>query len=337
MSKRNKFIMGTAFTLAVAAVWIAGFRLGSTLPPPASEHKLDLPADEPDRRKGELEPASPPKRFAVQGDSMSPTLKDGQQVTLSSDARRLSTGDLVAIHHNGADHIKRIAGLPGQTIDRKNGRLLVDGIRLEDRLNSLKPLISHPPKLLTVTQKPDDWFVSSEQRWLVLRSKNSHQADYPSPILDDYPENQSVRRTLNAVDRVILRLDSQFDGRHVLFHFEGVATSTQLVDGGAQSRFATAPPIELQPPAELSDNCPIAIELGSKVEADKVRKRLTIERDIEYRDDVSRRKVNYPTTLKESEYFVVGDNVPISVDSRDFGPIHADAIFGQVIKLLDSR
>lgn len=43
--------------------------------------------------------------------------------------------------------------------------------------------------------------------------------------------------------------------------------------------------------------------------------------------------VNYPIVLGEDEYFVLGDNYEVSLDSRyrDFGLVHRDKIFGKVM------
>lgn len=38
-----------------------------------------------------------------------------------------------------------------------------------------------------------------------------------------------------------------------------------------------------------------------------------------------------PLTLGPDEYFFLGDNRPVSRDSRAFGPVHADQIVGQVL------
>ena len=63
---------------------------------------------------------------------------------------------------------------------------------------------------------------------------------------------------------------------------------------------------------------------------------LQLARQIEYRlrphDDRSR----YPIRLGSSEYFVLGDNVPVSLDSRDFGVIQERAVKGRV-ELIESH
>lgn len=38
-----------------------------------------------------------------------------------------------------------------------------------------------------------------------------------------------------------------------------------------------------------------------------------------------------PFTLGGDEYFMLGDNRPVSRDSRSFGPVHADQLVGQVV------
>ena len=44
--------------------------------------------------------------------------------------------------------------------------------------------------------------------------------------------------------------------------------------------------------------------------------------------------VNYPVTLGENEYFVLGDYRTASKDSRVYGPIKTDDIKGEVILVL---
>ena len=59
--------------------------------------------------------------------------------------------------------------------------------------------------------------------------------------------------------------------------------------------------------------------------------RIEVHRRVRYRlrrrDAVDR----YPLTLPDGQWFVVGDNVPVSIDSRTYGPIAGDSILGIVI------
>lgn len=41
--------------------------------------------------------------------------------------------------------------------------------------------------------------------------------------------------------------------------------------------------------------------------------------------------VKYPLTLDENQYFILGDNREISVDSRDFGPVSLSQIKGKIL------
>lgn len=47
--------------------------------------------------------------------------------------------------------------------------------------------------------------------------------------------------------------------------------------------------------------------------------------------------ISFPVTLKEEEYFVLGDNRPKAEDSRIFGPVSAKEIKGTVMTLIRRR
>jgi type IV secretory pathway protease TraF len=59
-------------------------------------------------------------------------------------------------------------------------------------------------------------------------------------------------------------------------------------------------------------------------------RQLTVRRRVEYRTGPSDNRDRYPLTLSEGEYFLVGDNVPISRDSRHWGGVGGDRIVGRV-------
>ena len=76
---------------------------------------------------------------SVIGDSMEPTLYNGQRILMNRIMYRLSTpkrGDVIVFLPNGNQnshyYVKRVVGLPGETIQIKEGRVYIDGILLEE-------------------------------------------------------------------------------------------------------------------------------------------------------------------------------------------------------------
>jgi type IV secretory pathway protease TraF len=57
--------------------------------------------------------------------------------------------------------------------------------------------------------------------------------------------------------------------------------------------------------------------------------------DIDKTPDFAKQNYNSEKiTLKENEYFVLGDNRELAMDSRYYGPVSADLIEGPVRKLI---
>ena len=67
----------------------------------------------------------------VKGNSMEPTLNDGNIVLLnklSMKTTKLKRNDIVVVNWNGEKIIKRVIGLPGEHIEYKNNNLYIDGM-----------------------------------------------------------------------------------------------------------------------------------------------------------------------------------------------------------------
>ncbi len=77
-------------------------------------------------------------RFEVRGYSMEPTLYDGQYLIVSKVIYRIhppERGDIIVFHPpNGDsdDYIKRVVGLPGETVEVRDGATWIDGVPLEE-------------------------------------------------------------------------------------------------------------------------------------------------------------------------------------------------------------
>ena len=87
-----------------------------------------------------------------QGFSMAPYINDGNIVLVNRLYKNflpLNKQDVIAFYSNGQESIKRIYGLPGETITISNGNLYIDDIQVEseDLRNSLSSNIDQNVKL----------------------------------------------------------------------------------------------------------------------------------------------------------------------------------------------
>ena len=62
----------------------------------------------------------------VAGNSMSPTLEEGQIVLVSKIFKNYQRNEIVVLKNNSKSYVKRVIGLPGERIDYLNGVLYVD-------------------------------------------------------------------------------------------------------------------------------------------------------------------------------------------------------------------
>ena len=120
------------------------------------------------------------QRAGMIGDSMSPELKNGNITLISKAAYSMGTpkrGDVVAFKPNGNEsshyYIKRIVGLPGETIEVVDGKIVVNGREIKERYETTKieelGLLAEPVKL-----KNNEYFVLGDDR---QNSEDSRSAD----------------------------------------------------------------------------------------------------------------------------------------------------------------
>ena len=120
------------------------------------------------------------QRVSMIGDSMKPELANGNITLISKAAYSMGTpkrGDIVAFKPNGNEsshyYIKRIVGLPGETIAVVDGKIQVNGREIRERYETTEieelGILSEP-----VTLKNNEYFVLGDDR---QNSEDSRSAD----------------------------------------------------------------------------------------------------------------------------------------------------------------
>lgn len=110
----------------------------------------------------------PSKVLKVSGATMEPTLHDGDRVVVFSVHRELERGDIVICtfpSNPDIKVIKRIIGLPGETIEINNSQVLVNGNVLNE------PYIKEP---LKYSLEPD---IISDNHYFILGDNRNNSSD----------------------------------------------------------------------------------------------------------------------------------------------------------------
>lgn len=97
------------------------------------------------------------ERIIISGESMSPTLNDGNVVWAWKNPT-LDRNDIVIIRINGKLYIKRIVGMPEETVEIKNGKVLINGVELQEEFEVMK---SEEQK---IQLKENEYFVLGDNR-----------------------------------------------------------------------------------------------------------------------------------------------------------------------------
>lgn len=97
----------------------------------------------------------------VNGDSMDPTLKDKELMILKKYDTSYERFDIVVVDDSveGSNLIKRIIGLPGEKIKCKDGKIYINGKKIDDVYGYGKT-----SDFLEVQLKDDEYFVMGDNR-----------------------------------------------------------------------------------------------------------------------------------------------------------------------------
>lgn len=111
----------------------------------------------------------------VDGESMLETLHDGDRLLVTLyDGKwgwgELNRGDVVICRYPGADHlsVKRIVGMPGETLELFMGQLFIDGQPMEEEYLTYVDYAPFGP----VTLGEDEYFVMGDNRPSSLDSRS---------------------------------------------------------------------------------------------------------------------------------------------------------------------
>ena len=109
-------------------------------------------------------------RTSVIGDSMEPTLYNSQEILMNRVIYKLSAprrNDVVVFLPNGNEnshyYVKRVIGLPGETVQIKEGKVYIDGIMLNED-EALDQMIDAGIAQNELTLAADEYFVLGDNR-----------------------------------------------------------------------------------------------------------------------------------------------------------------------------
>lgn len=261
--------------------------------------------------------------------------------------------------------VKRIAAVPGQSIAHKNGWLYADDRPLEAVDSAGEPIwinvhddAFRPPHDSRWKPRGDRYGIEThangfgfdaDQRitdWVDYHHQAVHNAMRPDVIRDDVPGNAAESRALTPVDSVAISIESEASAPAELeVHFR-IAEKTSVLKRTVPPNFGRlwlrsedavdlagdGPPAEPEPfgreASTTTPNLPISIRL---IAGRLTLKKISVWRPLRYRIDPRiAAKQDWPIRLLANQYYLLGDNVPLSIDSRHWGPISEHRIVGRI-------
>lgn len=106
------------------------------------------------------------QNYRIEGQSMEPNFHNGEYLLVNKLAYRLGSferGDVIVFHYPNdptKDYIKRVVGLPGDTVEIRDARLFVNNIAVEEPYAHMPMMRDAPPTLV----EPDHLYVLGDNR-----------------------------------------------------------------------------------------------------------------------------------------------------------------------------
>ena len=106
----------------------------------------------------------------IVGESMAPTLKNGESVVMIRPVTTIERGDIVGFRYpadESKNFIQRIVGVPGDRIESVQGRILIDGQVFEE------------PYILEANRSADSWgpLTVPDERFFVMGDNRRNSSD----------------------------------------------------------------------------------------------------------------------------------------------------------------
>lgn len=130
----------------------------------------------------------------VEGTAMAPALNDGDRIIIQRDPKKLERGDIVIFLYPEAptkSYIKRIVGLPGETLDIREGKVFINGVPLLEPY--INPELDQSRRdLAPVTLAADSYFVIGDNR------DNSSDSRFWGPLKRNFIYGKYTRKYFAA-------------------------------------------------------------------------------------------------------------------------------------------
>lgn len=136
------------------------------------------------------------------GDSMENTLQEGDKILVNKFAYKFSDPhrfDVIVFKQNGKEHsyynIKRIVGLPGETVQIKDGLVYIDGKALTEKVIT-DPIVNGGLADDEITLDENEYFVLGDNR---NNSEDSRFANIGNIVKDDIVGKAFIRLNKFAI------------------------------------------------------------------------------------------------------------------------------------------
>lgn len=118
--------------------------------------------------------------FSVSGQDMNPTLENGDRILVNKMSYRIHSikrNDVVIVRQSGSEHNyyspERVIGLPGETVQIKEGRVYIDGEKLKEKYD-FPAMENGGLALEEITLDEDEYFVLCDNRNSGEDSRNAN-------------------------------------------------------------------------------------------------------------------------------------------------------------------